>query len=201
MIAIITADIINSQKREVEIWMSQLKKLLSSWGNSPANWEIYRGDEFQLKCHVSDVFSKALLLKSLMKTFEDLDVRIAIGIGNEVYSSEKITESNGSAYVNSGRLLTQIKSNGKTLELQTDNEKINRDLNMLLKWASIDFDNWTAATAQIVHELLKNPDLTQDDLAKKLNISQSSVSQRLKRANFDLLQETDQYFRKKIAEL
>lgn len=201
MIAIITADIINSQKREVEIWMSQLKKLLSSWGNSPANWEIYRGDEFQLKCNVSDVFSKALLLKSLMKTFEDLDVRIAIGIGNEVYSSEKITESNGSAYVNSGRLLTQIKSNGKTLELQTDNEKINRDLNMLLKWASIDFDNWTAATAQIVHELLKNPDLTQDDLAKKLNISQSSVSQRLKRANFDLLQETDQYFRKKIAEL
>lgn len=201
MIAVITADIINSQKREVEKWMSQLKKLLSSWGNSPANWEIYRGDEFQLKCNVSDVFSKALLLKSLMKTFEDLDVRIAIGIGNEVYSSEKVTESNGSAYVNSGRLLTQIKSNGKTLELQTDNEKINRDLNMLLKWASIDFDNWTAATAQIVHELLKNPDLTQDDLAKKLNISQSSVSQRLKRANFDLLQETDQYFRKKIAEL
>lgn len=201
MIAIITGDIINSQKSETEIWLPKLKDLLGSWSETPANWEIYRGDEFQLKCSVDEVFQKALLLKSLIRSFENLDVRLAIGIGNEVFLSEKITESNGSAYVNSGRLLTEIKSNGRTLAIQTENEKVNRDLNMLFKWASIDFDNWTAATAEIIHQLLRNSEFTQDELAKELNITQSSVSQRLKRANFDLLQETNQFFRKKITEL
>ncbi|ROI08857.1 winged helix-turn-helix transcriptional regulator [Chryseobacterium sp. H3056] len=201
MIAIITGDIINSQMSDSELWLPKLKDLMASWSKSPENWEIYRGDEFQLKCSVDEVFRKALLLKSLIRTFENLDVRLAIGIGNEVFLSDKITESNGSAYVNSGRLLTEIKSQGKTLAIQTENDKVNRDLNILFKWAAIDFDNWTAATAEIIHQLLVNPALTQEELAKALNITQSSVSQRLKRANFDLLQETDQFFRKKIAEL
>lgn len=201
MIAIITGDIINSQQSDSELWLPKLKDLMGSWSATPENWEIYRGDEFQLKCSVDEVFQKALLLKSLIRTFENLDVRLAIGIGNEVFLSEKITESNGSAYVNSGRLLTDIKSQGKTLAIQTENEKVNRDLNILFKWASIDFDNWTSATAEIIHQLLRNPALTQEELAKELNITQSSVSQRLKRANFDLLQETDQFFRKKISEL
>lgn len=201
MIAIITGDIINSQMSDSELWLPKLKDLMASWSKSPENWEIYRGDEFQLKCSVDEVFRKALLLKSLIRTFENLDVRLAIGIGNEVFLSDKITESNGSAYVNSGRLLTEIKSQGKTLAIQTENDKVNRDLNILFKWAAIDFDNWTAATAEIIHQLLVNPALTQEELAKALNITQSSVSQRLKRANFDLIQETDQFFRKKIAEL
>jgi len=201
MIAIITGDIINSQKSDTEAWLPKLKDLLGTWSETPDNWEIYRGDEFQLKCSVDEVFHKALLIKSLIKTAENLDVRIAIGIGNEIFRSEKITESNGSAYVNSGRLLTDIKALGKTLAIQTENDKVNRDLNILFKWAAIDFDNWTAATAEIIHQLLRNSDLTQDELARDLNITQSSVSQRLKRANFELLQETDQYFRKKIAEL
>lgn len=201
MIAIITGDIINSQKSDTEAWLPKLKDLLGTWSETPSNWEVYRGDEFQLKCSVDEVFHKALLIKSLIKTAENLDVRIAIGIGNEIFRSEKITESNGSAYVNSGRLLTDIKAIGKTLAIQTENDKVNRDLNILFKWAAIDFDNWTAATAEIIHQLLRNSDLTQDELARELNITQSSVSQRLKRANFELLQETDQYFRKKIAEL
>lgn len=201
MIAIITGDIINSQKSDTEAWLPNLKDLLGTWSETPSNWEVYRGDEFQLKCSVDEVFHKALLIKSLIKTAENLDVRIAIGIGNEIFRSEKITESNGSAYVNSGRLLTDIKALGKTLAIQTENDKVNRDLNILFKWAAIDFDNWTAATAEIIHQLLRNSDLTQEELARELNITQSSVSQRLKRANFELLQETDQYFRKKIAEL
>lgn len=201
MIAIITGDIINSQLSDSDLWLPKLKELLSSWSESPENWEIYRGDEFQLKCSVDKVFTSALLLKSLIKTVENLDVRLAIGIGNEVFRSEKITESNGSAYVNSGRLLTEIKTQGRTLAIQTENEKVNRDLNILFKWASIDFDNWTGATSEIIHQLLRNPALTQDELAKTLNITQSSVSQRLKRANFDLVQETDQFFKKKISEL
>ncbi len=200
MIAVITGDIINSQNSD-SIWMPHLKELFGSWAEGPENWEIYRGDEFQVKSSVNEVLTRALMIKSLIKTFENLDVRLAIGVGNEVFLSEKITESNGSAYVNSGRLLNDIKSEGRSLAICTDNEKVNRDLNILFKWASIDYDNWSVATAEIVHRLLMNKNLTQEELAKDLRISQSSVSQRLKRANYDLIQETDDFFRKKIAEL
>ena len=201
MIAIITGDIINSQKTDSELWLPKLKELLGRWSATPETWEVYRGDEFQLKCSVDEVFNKSLAIKSLIRTFENLDVRLAIGIGNEVFLSEKITESNGSAYVNSGRLLNDIKAEGKTLAIKTENDKVNRDLNILFKWASIDFDNWTVANAEIIHRLLTNSELTQDELAKVFNITQSSVSQRVKRSNYDLIQETDQYFRKKITEL
>ena len=90
---------------------------------------------------------------------------------------------------------------GRTLAIKTENDKVNRDLNILFKWASIDFDSWSVATAEIIHRLLINPELTQEELAKELNITQSSVSQRIKRSNFDFIQETDLFFRKKIAEL
>jgi len=201
MIAIITGDIINSQDTDSEVWLPKLRDLLGSWSASPENWDVYRGDEFQVKCSVDQVFQKSLMIKSLIKKTKNLDVRLAIGIGNEVFLSEKITESNDSAYVNSGRQLNDIKTDGRTLAIRTENENVNRDLNILFRWASIDFDSWTVATAEIIHRLLTNAELTQDQLAKDLNISQSSVSQRLKRANYDLIHDTNLFFRKKIAEL
>ncbi|MCD1117213.1 SatD family protein [Chryseobacterium turcicum] len=201
MIAVITGDIINSQHADTEVWITKLKNLLEKWGNAPQVWEIYRGDEFQFKCNIDDVFWHFLAIKSLIKSQENLDVRIAIGIGLENFSSEKITESNGTAYVNSGRLLNDLKSDGDTVSIKTSNDAIDRDLNILLKWASKDFDNWTMATSEIIHEMIMNQDITQEDLAKKFAISQSSISQRLKRANYELIVETNQYFRKKISEL
>lgn len=201
MIAVISGDIINSQHADTEVWITKLKNLLDKWGSTPETWEIYRGDEFQFKCNIDDVFWHFLAIKSLIKSQENLDVRIAIGIGEESFSSEKITESNGSAYVNSGRLLNDLKSDGDTVSIKTSNDPIDRDLNILLKWASKDFDNWTMATAEIIHEMIMNQDYTQEDLAKKFTISQSSISQRLKRANYELIVETNHYFKKKISEL
>ncbi|MCU7613683.1 SatD family protein [Chryseobacterium sp. GMJ5] len=201
MIAVITGDIINSQRTETEVWITRLKDLLAKWGSSPQTWEIYRGDEFQLKCNIDDVFWRFLAIKSLIKSQENLDVRIAIGIGEENFYSEKITESNGTAYVNSGRLLNHLKSDGHTVSVKTTSESVDRDLNILLKWSSKDFDKWTVATSEIIHEMIMNQEITQEELAKKFLISQSSVSQRIKRANYDLIVETNQYFRKKISEL
>lgn len=201
MIAVITGDIISSQNVDPESWLGKLRELLATWSETPENWEIYRGDEFQMKCSVDDAFAKALMIKSLIKNIENLDVRLAIGVGNEVFRSEKITESNGSAYVNSGRLLNEIKAEGRTFAIRTENDNVNRDLNILFKWASIDFDSWSVATAEIIHRMLTQRDITQEQLARDFSISQSSVSQRLKRANYELIYETNQFFRKKIAEL
>lgn len=201
MIAVITGDIVNSQKEHAETWLNKLKNLFASWARSPENWEIYRGDEIQIKCTPEEAFWKSVSIKSLIKTHENLDVRLAIGIGEEDFASEKITESNGSAYVYSGRLLSEIKEDGRNFSIATSNSTINQDLNLLFKWTSLDWDNWSAVSAEMIHMLSQQPHISQEQAAQKLNISQSSVSQRLKRANYELLLETDRYFRKKIKQL
>ncbi len=201
MIGVITGDIINSQQSASEEWMPSLKLLFETLGKTPKNWEIYRGDEFQMKTSIDEVFWIALCIKALIKKTENLDVRLAIGIGDEQFSSEKITESNGTAYVNSGRLLNEIKSDNRNFAIQTPDSGINKDLNMVFKWAVLSFDGWTSVVSEVVYEMMTNRKITQEELAKKMNITQSSISQRIKRSNFDLIIETDHYFRKKITAL
>ena len=87
------------------------------------------------------------------------------------------------------------------MKINSGNREIDDEVNLMLRWASETMDHWTTAVAETVYELLTHQNLTQEELAKKLNISQSSVSQRFKRANFELILETDKYFRKKIAAL
>jgi len=49
MISIITGDIINSRKLPSSIWLDGLKRILNAHGLQPKNWEIFRGDAFQLE--------------------------------------------------------------------------------------------------------------------------------------------------------
>lgn len=199
MTGIITGDIINSQHSDAEVWLQKLKELFESWHASSADWEIYRGDEFQYKCSAQEVFRRALAIKLAVKTIENLDVRLAIGIGEETYSSEKITESNGSAYVNSGRLLNEIKADGRTIAIKTENAQLDTDLNILLKWTALEFDRWSTSSARILELFFNDESLNQEKAAQILNITQSSVSQGLKRVNYDLILETEKYFRNKIS--
>ena len=49
MVAIITGDIIAARKLvNQEKWLSPLKKLFTTWGNSPKEWKLERGDFFQV---------------------------------------------------------------------------------------------------------------------------------------------------------
>ncbi len=201
MIAVITGDIINSESQPAEKWLPALKSLLQQWGSTPADWDVYRGDEFQLKCKTEDALQCSLLIKSLLRTTAQLDARIAIGVGEETFSGASITESNGTAYVNSGRLLDTLTVSGDTLAISTEDPLLDTDINIMLRWALLQFDQWTPAVAQIIHRLLLDPGVTQESLAREFTISQSSVSQRLKRAHFDLIKQTDTYYRTKIQQL
>jgi len=109
MIAVITGDIINSRKGKVETWLNLLKSTLEKYGKQPQDWEIYRGDSFQLSVPVEKALLAGLHIKSTIKQTKTYDVRIAIGIGEVKYKSQKITESNGSAYINSGECFESLK--------------------------------------------------------------------------------------------
>ena len=201
MISIITGDIVNSRKLSSQIWIDGLKKILISFGKSPSEWEIYRGDEFQLEIkNPEQALYVALQIKAYFKTLK-LDVRMSIGIGDKTYKAKKISESNGTAFSRSGEVFETLKKQKVNLAINTGNPDLDTDLNLMLRLALIFMDNWLSQSAEFVQIAMQNPTLSQDGIGQKLGINQAAVSRRRKRAQYDLMMETENYFRQKIKNL
>jgi len=201
MIAIITADIVNSAGQETADWMHVLKQTLSGWGSTPDDWEIYRGDEFQMRSTPQKALHMAIEIKARLKAANNLDLRIAIGLGDEDFRGNGISESNGSAYRRSGRLLERLKSERKYMGIDTGENELNQSLNLMIDLASNFMDNWTPVSAELVAISLAEPQKTQSEMAAALNIRQSAVSQRRKRSRYNLIQDLLSFYTRIIKEL
>jgi hypothetical protein len=198
MISIITGDIINSRKLPSAIWMEGLKELLTTIGNSPSEWEIYRGDEFQLEIkEPTEALGYAFLIKAYLKTLK-LDVRMSIGFGDKTYTTAKISESNGTAFIRSGELFETLKKQKINLAINTANIDFDEEINLMLRLGLTFMDHWLVQSAEFVLLTLKNPTLSQEEIGLQLNINQAAVSRRRTRARFELVLELEAYFRKKI---
>lgn len=197
MVGIITGDIINSRDVEVKQWMPELKKVLNHYGSEPKNWEIYRGDSFQLEMLPKETLKAAIIIKSTIKQFKSIDVRMAIGIGEKAYQSNKITESNGSAFIYSGESFEHLKK--QTLGIQTGWNDFDERMNLMLELATLTIDNWTPTSSIIVKTALEaHNKMSQKELAVLLQKKQSNISMSLKRSGFYEIQKLIQYFEKEI---
>jgi hypothetical protein len=201
MIAVITGDIINSRKNaNRQKWLPVLKYVFNKYGQTPADWEIFRGDSFQLKIkQAPQALRICLHIKAALKTLKDKDVRMAIGLGTEDAPAKKITEANGSAYVYSGELFEKLKFRKLNLAVKSADENFDYSLNLLLQLAAITMDKWSVSSAEIVQQLLENPHLPQTELAAAMGRSQSSISERQSRAQYDLIMEVVKYFETAVA--
>ena len=198
MIGIITGDIVNSRKLSSEIWMDGLKQLLNIFGKNPIEWEIYRGDEFQLEIkNPEDALLIALRIKAYFKTLK-LDARMSIGFGDKTYEANKISESNGTAFSRSGEVFETLKKQKINLAINSSDEAFNAEINLMLRLSLTFTDNWLVQSAELVLISIENPSLSQEEIGVKLGINQAAVSKRQKRAQFDLVMEMDKYFRDKI---
>ena len=212
MIAVVKGDIVASRKLvDQERWLLPLKDLLSSWGESPKNWELVWGDFFQIEFeHPEEALQKIFEIKALIKKIEPLDnrklistidVRMAVGIGTKSYTGERISESNGSAFINAGEKFDMLKKESVTMGLKSEWPDFDNEINLYLKLAGTFMDNWTVSSAELIEVVLKNPTFTQEEIGNKLGIKQSGVSGRWRRANVDELLAVEQMYRKKIKTL
>jgi hypothetical protein len=198
MTSIITGDIVNSRKLSSKIWIDGLKKLLNTFGKNPVEWDIYRGDEFQLEVkNPEEALIIALQIKSYFKTMK-LDVRMSIGFGDMTYKAKKISESNGTAFARSGEVFETLKKQKINLAINSGNESFDKEINLMLRLSLTFMDNWLVQSAEFVLTAIENPTLSQEEIGVKLGINQAAVSRRRKRAQFDLVMEMENYFRNKI---
>lgn len=199
MRAVLTGDIIDSRLAEnPQEWIDVLKKTLSQFGKSPRNWEIYRGDSFQLEIDATDAFVATFRIKAAIKMISGLDVRISIGLGEIDFQANAVTLSNGSAFVNSGRAFDQLKDKKRNLILSSDNPELTADLNMMLQLAEALLSHWTRSSAEAISHILKTPGISQIELSKILGITQPSVSSRLRVAHADEILALINYYSNRI---
>ena len=202
MIAVITGDIIHSKRHEPEQWLGVLKKLFKGSSELLTDWEIYRGDEFQVEIpNPENALLMALKIKATIKTISTLDVRLSIGLGEKTYTGKSVSESNGPAFSNSGEQLSKMKKQKINLLIKSDNEALDKELNIIFKLGAVIWDNWSEVSAELALILLQNPHQVQEKIAQTLGIKQAAVSQRFKRSEMALVLETERYYKDKILSL
>jgi len=198
MTSVITGDIIGSRQQKSQHWVEDLKKILSALGKTPVQWEVYRGDEFQVEIkNPEEALLAAILIKAHLRTIKS-DARMSIGFGDKTHDAAKISESNGTAFINSGELFETLKKQKITLALRTGEIAFDEKMNLMLRLALTFMDTWLAQSAEFVAIAIENPTLSQEELGQKLGINQAAVSRRQKRAQFDLVMNLDRYFRTQI---
>jgi predicted XRE-type DNA-binding protein len=200
MVAILTGDIIHSRSLAAKTWLTALKSALIKVGGKD-NWEIFRGDSFQIQTPPEEALLQAIYIKASIKTLKGLDVRIAIGLGEIGFSAEKITESNGEAFINSGEKLDELKENRLTLAVKSRWQEFDYEMNVSIRLALIAMDNWSQASAEMVKLSIEKSGISQLELAELSGKSQSTVSEALKRARFAEILELDGLYKKKVSGL
>ncbi|TXD48369.1 SatD family protein [Polaribacter sp. IC073] len=198
MTSILTGDIVNSRKKEDNLWLSLLKNTLQTFGESPKYWQIYRGDSFQLEIkNPEKALHAALKIKSQLKSILNIDVRIGIGIGEKEYSASEITTANGAAFINSGFAFDNL-SKKQNLAIKTPWQEIDDELNIAFDLALLTIDSWSVNSAEVFKLSLENKNATQKEIAQILSITQGRVSERQKRAGFEPIMKLEKRFRKLI---
>ncbi|WP_017258283.1 hypothetical protein [Pedobacter arcticus] len=196
MVAVITGDIIDSKKVKPEIWQQRLKEYFSTTTKDATKWEIYRGDSFQIEVPVEKALEVALCIKSLIKSSSLIDVRMSIGIGDKSFKGKKVTESSGTAHINSGESFEKLKNH--TLIIKSPFLEFDEYFNSILKLVSFISNSWKPATSETIFFSLVNRSLMQKEIAKKLQKDNTTINKALKRGAYDEMIEIVDLFAKKI---
>lgn len=198
--AVILGDVINSRKLDQTLWLPKLKEALSGVGESPKDWDIYRGDAFQLV--IDDpmlILQHAIRIKAEFKCRKGFDVRMAIGIGQVDVRAERVSESNGQAFVLAGQLIDQLSKRNTSLALASPWSEFNAQANASLAMAAVLMDRWLPNYAEVVAWALKEPQMNQKTLGEKMGITQNTVSERQSRAYKKVLLDYEAQFKKSLA--
>jgi len=199
--SVVTGDIANSTSiaadKRVEL-IEQVSALIKSWVAKPEDAEIFRGDSFQLLFDdMAEALKRSIQIRCWLKSYQDgpgnapLDARLSIGIGDIAYFGKSVLDADGEAFHLSGRAFDEMKATQNFLQLSTNDQQLNKQLNIILNLANIIISQWTKNQAEVIFLLLEGK--TQQEMADELKIAQSAVNNRIKLSRWKEIDKTMRY--------
>lgn len=205
MIAVLTADLIDSTLYDEEVLKKVLDTLSSEFDHitreykkNEVRFNIYRGDSFQgiikdpanallISLQIKAAVNRIHLKKTRKsRTYSKIaDFKIAIGIGSIDLERKAIAESNGQAFQFSGRSLDEMKNENRKTRLKTPEVEVDDEFNTSFYLMDTITDKWSTAAAEVVYYLLKG--LKEREIAEELKITQSAVNQRKKASGWEAI--------------
>jgi hypothetical protein len=209
MYATISADIVSSTSLSLESTIElkqkigQLLKLLENkytnfWGRQ------MKGD--YIECfipNVADSFRIALIIKSYIKSlslpeiklnkdFQTYGIRISIGIGAMRLIDRNEDILDGEAIYLSGRAIENMTLNKGTISISVNNFLLSSELNLIALLTDALVNNATKKQCEVLfYKLLA---MKEEDIAKKLGISQPTVNSHSSSAKWYCIEEALKYF-------
>jgi hypothetical protein len=194
--AVITGDIINSTADPA--FLDKLHRVLTDVSGlfevSPKNWEIYRGDSFQLVIEdAGSALMAALCIRAGLRSrayypefATRFDAKVAIGIGKIASLRDKPGESAGAAFMYSGRKLDELQEKKYHMAVQSELRVFDPLADTVLRFIDDIVTGWSDVSADTAcyHWFGKQ---NQEQLAERLGISQPAVNKRLHTARIPLL--------------
>jgi hypothetical protein len=223
---VITGDIVASRELSIEsrkTLYADLKKFMEElqkkkWVKA---FEMFRGDSLQCVArNPEESLRVALMIRAFMKCYitaehrlslkekegkEKLsmkgyfqgkqDIRISIGIGGtDFIKAGSLAHSDGEAFHLSGEGLDGLKNTSYRIIVKTSFESFNEPLEPAILLLDAVIEKWTQHQAEIT--LFKLQDLKEEEIARKIGISQSAVSQRTKNSQWNAIEKLLHWFEK-----
>lgn len=194
--AVLTGDIVDSRKFKGN-WEDFLKIVKNSLNfvekyftnHMKYQFEIFGGDSFQtVISSIEKALPIAISLRASLKYFYKaknidnlLDARIAIGIGKVDYlpnsSCDTSSTGSGEAFYFSRPYLDKVKKGNQRLFIQTPWEEVNQEFDVECSLLDEIIKKWSYKNAEAI--LYSMIDLTQEEIADKVGITQPAVNERL----------------------
>lgn len=180
MHVIIIGDLVNSRSLHSSTWLNVLEEALTKYSKK---FDIFRGDSFQAELQLENCLDAIYYIKSRIKSLENLDVRIGLGIGGIDYVDNYIKNSTGEAFIYSGEAFDHLNKDlfaAKSAFPEWDNVT-----NTMMSLAMELANKWTVNMAETVALAIEYPNYNQKELAKILKRKyQSQISTELGKANW-----------------
>jgi hypothetical protein len=223
-LGVITGDIVNSREMSAEDRSELYKvfrKFLTEIRREKRiqDFEVFRGDSFQCSVRNSEeVLSVAVMIRAFIKSYisgtqkeiyEDYkgkgrmaikgyfpgkqDIKLAIGIGGvDFIKKQSFLQSDGQAFRFSGESLDSMKSTSYRMNLTTMDSYVNYMMEPSILLLDSVIQKWTNNQAETV--LLKLKDISEEEIAYRLKITRSAVSQRMRTSQWYAIEKLLRFF-------
>jgi len=215
--AVITGDIKNFTKLPIDRrskLVAETEQLMKTMVKNSRDAQVFRGDSYQLIIDdITQVLKKCIQLVCWFKLNSDrlnvagktskpdirvqLSTRLSIGIGEIAYEGKNVLDSDGEAFHLSGRKFDQLNKDD-IIQLTTADEKNNEVFGMLLMFMNSIIRSWTRTQAETIFQLLEKDDNTQEQVAKKLKMTQPAVALSLRAAKWKEVEKGISYINREL---